>query len=434
MDYKLSDLEVWDERICEIAKGYGLNWFDIQYEFIDYQSMIGAMAFHGMPSHYNHWSFGKSYERTLHSYNTGATGLPYELIINSDPSLAYMMRENPLYLQVLIMAHCVGHSDFFKNNRTFKDTRPDTILGRSRSAKKRFQSYVEDPSIGIEKVEAAIDSCHAIQFQIQRPGWIRRTREEIIDDYKQILKEDPTTKEIDLTKNPLEHDYDILGFISENAKIPSWKRDIIDVCRDEGKYFWPQMQTKIINEGFACLTHFNILHDLNLPAELHIPFIKSHNQVVCPHIGGINPYHLGFHLFQKIKERHGIGECLLAREVHNDASFISQYLTREDCEELNLFSYSKRWNGDSVVDDVSDEDGWKIVKRDLVNQVGGSSIPILYVKDIRRDGTMFLGHEHDGRDLDTAENRYAMEHIRVLWENPVVLNTQINKLDLRFEV
>ena len=101
MDYKLSDLEVWDERICEIAKGHGLDWFDIQYEFIDYQSMIGAMAFHGMPSHYNHWSFGKSYERTLHSYNAGMEGLPYELIINSDPSLAYMMRENPLYLQIL---------------------------------------------------------------------------------------------------------------------------------------------------------------------------------------------------------------------------------------------------------------------------------------------------------------------------------------------
>ena len=434
MDYSLSDLEIWDERICSIAADRGLDPFEIQYEFIDYQSMIGAMAFHGMPSHYNHWSFGKSYERTLHSYNAGASGLPYELIINSDPSLAYMMRENPLYLQILIMAHCVGHSDFFKNNRTFKGTRPDTILGRSRSAKKRFQSYVEDPSIGIAKVEAVIDSCHAIQFQIQRPGWIRRTRAEIIEDYKDILIEDPKTPEMDLTKNPLEYDYDLLGFISENANIPSWKRDIIDVCRDEGIYFWPQMGTKVINEGWACATHYDILHELNLPADLHLPFIKSHNQVVRPHIGGINPYHLGFHLFQKIKERHGISECFIARETHNDATFISQYLTREDCEELNLFSYSKNWNGDTIVDNVSDEDGWKIVKKDLIKQVGGSSIPILYVKDARRDGTLFLGHEHDGRDLDVVENRHVMEHIRVLWENPVVLNTQINKLDLRFEV
>lgn len=434
MDYKLADLEVWDEKICEIAKKNGLNWFDIQYEFIDYQSMIGAMSFHGMPSHYNHWSFGKSFERTLHSYNAGQEGLPYELIINSNPSLAYMMRENPLYLQILIMAHCVGHSDFFKNNRTFKDTRPDTIVGRSRSAKKRFQSYIEDPSIGVEKVESVIDACHSIQFQIQRPGWIRRTRMEIIDDYKAMLLEDQKTPELDLTKNPLEPDYDLLSFISENAKMPEWKRDIVDVCRDEGRYFWPQIQTKIMNEGWASYWHYTILHELDLPSDLHLPFVKSHNQVIRPHVGGINPYHLGFHLFQKIKERKGIDECFLAREVHNDASFLSQYLTQEDCEELNLFSYSKRWNGDSVIDDVSDNDGWKFVKGDLVKQVGGSSIPVLYVKDIKRDGTMHLGHEHDGRDLDPGESRHTLEHIKLLWENSVVLNTQINKAEIKIEV
>ena len=157
MDYKLSDLEAWDERILEIAAKHSLDPFPIEYEFIDYFSMIGAMAFHGLPSHFNHWSFGKSFERTHHMYNMGMEGLPYELILNSNPSLAYMMRENALYLQILIMAHCVGHSDFFKNNRTFAGTRPETIVGRCRSAKKRIQGYVEDPSIGIDKVEATIE-------------------------------------------------------------------------------------------------------------------------------------------------------------------------------------------------------------------------------------------------------------------------------------
>ena len=238
MDYKLSDLEEWDEKICAIAKKNNLDWFDIEYEFIDFYSMIGAMAFHGLPSHFNHWSYGKSFERTHHFYNVGMEGLPYELIINSNPSLAYMMRENPLYLQVLIMAHCVGHSDFFKNNRTFKGTRPESIIGRSRAAKKRFQSYVEDPSIGIDNVEEVIDACHAVQFQIQRPGWIRRTREEIIEAHRDKLKEDPKLPDLNLNKVPLENDYDILGFIVE---VPQRRKIFIPITRvtsiDDGGVF-----------------------------------------------------------------------------------------------------------------------------------------------------------------------------------------------------
>ena len=426
MDYKLSELEEWDERICDIAKRHGLDWFEIEYEFIDFFSMIGAMAFHGLPSHFNHWSFGKSFERTHRMYNLGMEGLPYELIINSNPSVAYMMRENPLYLQILIMAHCVGHSDFFKNNRTFSGTRPDTIVGRCRAAKKRFQEYVEDPSIGIEKVENVIDACHAIQFQISRPGWIRRTREEIIEDHKSKIKEDPKIADIDTSKNPLEPDYDILGFISENGKLPSWKRDIIEVCRDEGKYFWPQIQTKIMNEGWASYWHYTILHELELPTELHVAFIKSHNQVIRPHIGGINPYHLGFHLFQRVKERMGISECFLARDVHNDASFIRQYLKQEDCEELNLFSYSRKKSDDTTVDDVSDEMGWERVRNDLVKQVGGGSIPVLNVSEARRNGTLMLEHEFDGRELELNETKAVLSHVYNLWDDRVVLSTIID--------
>jgi stage V sporulation protein R len=426
MDYSLSDLEMWDERICALAKSHGLDWYDITYEFIDYFSMIGAMAFHGLPSHFNHWSFGKSFERTHHMYNAGAEGLPYELIINSVPSIAYMMRENPLHLQILIMAHCVGHSDFFKNNRTFNGTRPDTIIGRSRAAKKRFQAYVEDPSIGIDKVEEVIDACYAAQFQIQRPGWIRRSREEIIEDHKVKIKEDPLAADLDLTRNPLEPDYDILGFISENAKMPNWKRDIIEVCRDEGRYFWPQIQTKVMNEGWASYWHYTLCHELDLPPELHVPIVKSHNQVIRPHIGGINPYHLGFHLFQRIKERKGMEECFLAREVHNDASFIRQYLTQEDCEDLNLFSYSRKKSGDVSVDEVSDEIGWEDVRKSLVKQVGGGSIPILFVEDCHRNGMLELGHEHDGRDLELYETRKVLEHLELLWDNDVALYTIID--------
>ena len=138
------DLKLWDDKIRKIAEKHGLDWYPITYEVCDYYEMIGHMSYHGMPSHYNHWSYGKSFERTHQMYNLGMEGLPYELIINSDPSIAYLMKQNPLYLQILIMAHCVGHSDFFKNNRTFEKTMPQTVVSRMRNAKKRIQKYTED--------------------------------------------------------------------------------------------------------------------------------------------------------------------------------------------------------------------------------------------------------------------------------------------------
>ena len=166
--WTFADLEVFDNNICDIAKQHQLDWFPIVYEACDYYEMIGHMSYHGMPSHYGHWSYGKSFERTHQRYNMGMEGLPYELIINSNPSIAYLMRENPLYLQVLIMAHCVGHSDFFKQNKEFSDTDPERVVGNFRNAKKRIQGYVEDPSIGIDKVEKILDATSALSFHINR--------------------------------------------------------------------------------------------------------------------------------------------------------------------------------------------------------------------------------------------------------------------------
>jgi stage V sporulation protein R len=166
---------------------------------------------------------------------------------------------------------------------------------------------------------------------------------------------------------------------------------------------------------------------------MHMAFLKSHNQVIRPAIGGINPYHLGFHLFHRIKERKGMDECFLAREVHNDVSFIRHYLTREDCEELNLFSYSRKKNGDTTVDDVSDEDGWEYVKADLIRQVGGGSIPILYVEERKKNGSLVLGQEHDGRDLDVTEAHEVLQHISLLWNDTVILNTNVDGSFQRLE-
>jgi stage V sporulation protein R len=428
MDYSQSDLEYWDSKICDLADEFGLDYYPVDYEIVDYYSMIGTMAYHGLPTHYDHWSFGKSFERTHQMYNEGMEGLPFELIINSNPSIAYLMRDNPLYLQILIMAHCLGHSDFFKKNRMFAHTKPETIIQRFRAAKKRIQSYMEDPHIGIDQVEKALDACHAIQFQMSKSGRVRKTRQEQIEEYTSLINEDKTGryKKIDLSKNPIEPDYDLLAFISENARLPSWKKDIIDICIDEGQYFIPQMQTKVANEGWASFIHYTLCHKLNLKDEFHLPILKVHNQVVRPHIGSINPYHLGFYLFQKIEERFGLQECFIAREACNDISFVRQYLEEKDCFELNLFTYGKRLNGDVIIDQISDNAGWEEVKNQLLQQIGGSSVPVIKIMEIKKDGTLIMDHEHTGKDLDMSYAKKVVGHIKDLWESEVKLNCKIS--------
>jgi stage V sporulation protein R len=428
-DWNMNILTEWDEKICKVADKFGLDGFPISYEVCDYYDMIGNMSYHGMPTHYHHWSYGKAFERTHLLYNTGLTGLPYELIINSNPSLAYLMKENSLYLQILIMAHCMGHSDFFKNNRCFENTFPDTVVSKFRNAKKRVQKYIEDPSIGLDSVESVLDSARAIQFQINRYDQKRLSHAEIKSDYIERINNDAhgDYENFNLNKVPLEPDYDILAFIDEfGTHIEEWKKDLINIVREEALYFIPQIKTKILNEGWASFWHYKILHELDLPQEYHIPFLKSHNQVIRPHLGDINPYHLGFHLFKKIEENQGIEECFFTREIHDDVSAIRCLIDRKDCEELNLFSYSSKKKSVSI-DEISDEDGWKKVKNDLINNIGMSSMPVVFIKELEHAGILVLEHEHDGRDLELSFAEEVVRHISNLWENEVRLFTIIEE-------
>jgi stage V sporulation protein R len=426
-DWDFKFLEKYDDQICEIAEGYGLDWFPINYEVCDYYEMIGHMSYHGMPSHYPHWSYGKSFERTHQMYSIGAEGLPYELIINSNPSIAYLMRQNPAYLQVLIMAHCVGHSDFFKNNREFKSTHPEIITSKFRNARKRIQGYCENTNIGLEKVEFLLDVLHTIRFQTERNGRERVSREKIKERYIKKINSDKSgkMKDFDVNKNILEPDYDILGFLLEyGSHFESWEQDIINIVRDESHYFIPQIKTKIMNEGWASFWHYKIMNDLNLSQDLHIPFLKTHNQVIRPHIGGINPYHVGFYIFQKLEREGGLDECFFARDICNDVSGIMCHLDFEDMRELNLFSYSDKKKG-VIIDDISDEPGWKEVKKDLIKSTGMNSMPLVFISDISDDGCLILQHEHDGRDLELEYAERVVEKIGSIWPNDVKFFTII---------
>jgi len=420
-DWTFKDLEYWDDKIVKIASDYGLDWFPINYEVCDYYEMIGHMSYHGMPSHYQHWSYGKSFERTHQMYNLGMEGLPYELIINSNPSIAYLMKENPLYLQVLIMSHCVGHSDFFKNNRVFKNTRPESVVSKFRNARKRIQEYTENTNIGLKKVERFLDAVHCIRFQTERNGLKRKPREEIRSKYVKIINEGKKNNNlkinVNLDKTILEPDLDLLSFLIENGKhYKDWQLDILNIIRDEAFYFIPQMKTKILNEGWASFWHYKIMHDLDLPQNLHIPFLKSHNQVIRPHIGRVNPYHVGFHIFQKAFKEKGLDECFFIRENHDDIGAIRCYLEEEDFRDLNLFSYSDKKDA-VTIDEVSDENGWKKIR----------AIPLISVIDITRNGDLVLEHVHDGRDLDLEYAEEVVQRVKTLWPRDVKFFTIIEE-------
>ena len=430
-DWTFKDLESWDDKIIDIASKYDLDWFPINYEVCDYYEMIGHMSYHGMPSHYQHWSYGKSFERTHQMYNMGMEGLPYELIINSDPSIAYLMRQNPLYLQILIMAHCIGHSDFFKNNRLFNMTRPESVVSKFRNSRKRIQSYTENPNIGLRKVENFLDAVHCIRFQTERNNLKRKTRQQIKSKFVKIINDSKQKNDLkikmNLDKPVLEPDRDLLSFLIENGThYDDWQLDILNIIRDEAKYFIPQMKTKILNEGWASFWHYKIMKELDLPQEYHIPFLKSHNQVIRPHIGRINPYHLGFHIFEKIQKEKGLDECFFIRETHDDIGAIRCYLDIDDFRKLNLFSYSNK--KDSItIDDISDESGWKKVRDSLCANVGISSIPLISVIDITRSGDLILEHVHDGRDLDLEYAEEVVNRVKTLWPKDVKFFTIIEE-------
>ena len=422
-DWTESDLIYWDEKIIEVAQDLGLDWHPIDYEIIDYQEMLGAMAYVGLPTHYRHWSYGKEYERTHTLYNMGQTGLPYEMIINSNPSIAYLMRENALYIHLLTMAHCVGHSDFFKQNRMFEHTDPDNIIDSFKSAAKYVRQLIEDPSIGIDRVEEILDAAHAIKYQVPRfPGIKYKTRDQLIEVEKKKMAADPKYQP-DLTRVPLAPEYNILRFIAEHSKgLEEWERNLILIVEESSKYFIPQALTKVMNEGWACTIHYKIINELQLPDSLHLPFIKLHNQVVRPHLGQLNPYHLGFKLFEKIIERDGFDEAMIVREVHNDISFLRFYCDQEFLEEMNYFSYSfKKQKKAITIDDISDDGGWQSVRDELIKNVGLNRVPVIFVDEVERDNTLCLTHEHDGRDLDLTYARKVYDHIVTLWKDHVKL-------------
>jgi stage V sporulation protein R len=454
-DYAPKDLEYWDARIREQVTALGLDCFPQEFEICDHAQMLGYMAYSGMPSHYPHWSYGKAYEKLKTLYDYGVSGLPYEMVINSNPALGYLMRDNTLCLQILTIAHVYGHNDFFKNNFTFKSTRPEFTIGTFKAHADRVRRYADTPSIGQDKVETFLDAAHALSLQCRRNLAVKKLSEEEERERQVAAAEPPhdpfqsvhrrrEVTEPDLRRVPPAPDEDLLLFVRDhNPFLGEWERDLLTIVHEEAQYFIPQIETKIMNEGWATLCHKRILDALDLPQELHLEFLVRHNQVVRLIPGGLNPYHLGLRVWEDIERRGDqptpeeretlpagkTGRALLfdTREVDRDVSFLRRWLTEPLMRDLDLFRFEPKGE-DLVVSDVADHDGWRQVKDTLLKNVGMGGIPVIRIEDAdyNHARTLLMVHAHDGRDLQLEYAEKTLAYVHRLWGRDIVLETAVN--------
>lgn len=467
MSVGLKELQKWDELIQEHVQNFGLNCYPQEFDICDHHEMIGYMAYSGMPARYSHWSYGKSYEKQKTLYDYGVAGLPYEMVINSNPCLAYLMRDNTLLLQILTIAHVYGHNDFFANNFTFTsgiDARYTIEMFKNHA--NRIEQYIEDPSIGLEAVEATLDHAHALSLQRCRNlalTQLTQTEQKQRAWEKAQPKDDPFSNihpsvpyvAPELNQVPLEPSEDLLLFIADhNPYMPDWQQDILRIVDREAQYFIPQIETKIMNEGWASLWHHRILNALKLEQGHHLEFLVRHNQVLRPTPGGLNPYHLGFIIWHDIERRWNAGETgqeftnkipsldlttlaendtpgrrklFEVRETDRDTSFLRRFLTVDIIREVDLIQHEKRGK-DRVVTKVADDDHWEDIKRTLIANVGANSLPVIKIIDAdhQRTRTLYLRHYHDGRDLQIEYAEHALKHIQELWGRNVLLETILN--------
>jgi len=414
--YSLRELELWNKKIETLVKASGLDCYEQHFEICSYEDMLCYEAYVGMPSHYPHWSFGKSYERQKTFYQHNLSGLPYEMVINSDPCIAYLMKDNTLLLQILTMAHVYGHNDFFKNNRLFRrDTRADLTVENFKAHADRVRGYIQTPGIGAQKVERILDAAHGLRFQTARNGTGRL----------------PGRSELTAADGEAiagRHQQDLLLFLAERGKLTDWERDLVNIVRDETLYFIPQMETKIMNEGWASYWHYKLLKQLDIGQGLYLEFLQRHNLVIRPYPGRLNPYFVGFKMFEYLDKKHGLEFIMEVRAAERDQSFLRRYLSQELCDELHLFAYAAEGE-EVVVTEVSDDQGWKAVRDSLANSTGIAAIPAIVPAAVE-GGKLILQHVFDGRELELNYAKETLKYIASLWGGPVELFTKLDNKEI----
>ncbi|MGM0922113.1 MAG: SpoVR family protein [Bacillota bacterium] len=436
-------LEYAIAEITEIADGFGLDYYPMRYEICP-ADIIYTFGAYGMPTRFSHWSFGKQFFKMKLHYDLGLSKI-YELVINSDPCYAFLLDTNSLIQNKLIVAHVLAHCDFFKNNSRFQNTKRDMVESMAATAE-RIKQYEIDH--GRAEVETFLDAVLAIQEHIDpslmRPklSWTMGDAEE--EDVKKAspyddlwnLDDKEKPKGAPPKKNkkfPPSPEKDILLFIEEYSRdLEDWQRDILTMMREEMLYFWPQLETKIMNEGWASFWHQRILRELDLTTDESIEFAKLNAGVVQPSRTGINPYYLGLKIFEDIEERYnnptedmkrrgvepnsGREKMFEVREVESDLSFIRNYLTKDLVNREDMYLFQKQGRDYKVVDKE-----WENVRDQLINMRVNGGFPYITVNDgdYLKNNELYLKHWYEDIELDLKYLEKVLPYIHQLWGRAV---------------
>lgn len=466
-DWTFDKIELFDKHIGELAHGWmGLNTYPNQIEVINAEQMLDAYSSVGMPINYSHWSFGKSFLENEHKYRNGRMGLAYEIVLNSDPCISYLMEENTMPMQALVIAHAAyGHNAVFKNNYLFKQhTDANAIIDYLVFAR----DYVRDceEKYGYRLVENILDAAHALSDNAVN----HYTRPEKLSPAASILAHDASVDFARLQRNelwdatipqktlvefeesgnfPIEPEDNMLYFFEKYSPVlEDWEREILRIVRKTAQYFHPQRLTKTLNEGFATFTHYHILQKMweenMIDESFMLEFLHSHTNVVSQpgfdskYYSGINPYALGFQMFQDIKRMceeptkedeewfpHLVGkdwktETQYAMENFKDESFISQYLSPKVIRDMKLFGVNDNSaSNEVIITDIHDPDGYRNVIELLSTQYNLSqAMPQLAILDanIRGDRTLTIKHDMiNNIFLNKKDMSPMMHHIKTLW-------------------
>ncbi len=459
-------LKRFDREIARVAhEEFGLDTYANQVEVISSEQMIDAYSSVGLPINYHHWSYGKQFVATEQTYRRGQMGLAYEIVINSDPCIAYLMEENTLPMQALVIAHaCYGHNSFFKGNYLFQTwTSADAIIDYLVFARTYIAECEE--RYGTEEVELLLDSCHSLMNygvdRYRRPSPLslaeEKRRQNERETYLQSQVNDlwrtlPMTEKeegrLDERHFPAEPQENLLYFIEKNAPLlEPWQREIVRIVRKIAQYFYPQRQTQVMNEGWATFWHYtllNRLYDLGLVNDgFMIEVLQSHTNVVyqppfdVPYYSGLNPYALGFGMMRDIRriceeptdeDRYWFPDIVgkdwrqvldFAMRNFKDESFIAQFLSPHLMRELRLFAVADDDREDTLeISAIHEEAGYRQLRQQLADQYNlGSREPNIqvYNVDLRGDRSLTLRHfRYNRRPMaETAEE--MLRHIRRLW-------------------
>jgi spore cortex formation protein SpoVR/YcgB (stage V sporulation) len=466
-------IRTYDREIARIAERYALDTYPNQIEVITAEQMMDAYASVGMPLGYHHWSYGKHFLHTEKNYSRGQMGLAYEIVINSDPCIAYLMEENTMCMQALVIAHaCYGHNSFFKGNYLFRTwTDASSIIDYLVFAKQYIMKCEERH--GIDAVETLLDSCHALMNygvdRYKRPYPIsaeeerqrQKVREEHIqrqinDLWRTIPRGEHKSDEHDDQRFPSEPQENILYFIEKHAPLlEPWQREVVRIVRKIAQYFYPQRQTQVMNEGWATFWHYTLVNDLYdeglVTDGFMLEFLQSHSSVIfqppfdSPYYSGINPYTLGFSMFMDIRrmcehptdeDRHWFpdiagGDWLstikFAMQSFKDESFILQYLSPKVIRDLKLFSILDDDHKDELlVSAIHDEGGYRTIREMLAAQYNlGNREPNVQIWNVARRGdrSLTLRHtQHDRKPLGGTTDE-VLKHLHRLWGFDVHLET-----------